>query len=74
MTQSERCLHRYYTDDCDQNLVSISFLKLSDVPSNQNLDQIDQSFIYTQIMKGILLFIIDFEQKHINDFLTYCRE
>jgi len=29
--------------------------------------------MYTQIMKKILL-IIDFQQKHIDEFLTYCRE
>jgi hypothetical protein len=29
--------------------------------------------MYTQILRQILL-IIDFEQLHINDFLTYCRE
>jgi tetratricopeptide (TPR) repeat protein len=29
--------------------------------------------MYTQILKEILL-TIDFEQSHINDFLTYCRE
>ena len=60
--------------DCDQNMVSISFVKSSnDEASNQNLDQLDQSFMYTQILKEILL-TIDFEQKHINEFLTYCRE
>jgi tetratricopeptide (TPR) repeat protein len=58
---------------CDQNMVSMSFVKSSDEPSNQNLDQLDQSFMYTQILKEILL-TIDFEQKHIDEFLTYCRE
>jgi tetratricopeptide (TPR) repeat protein len=59
--------------DCDQNSVSISFIKTTDGASNQNLDTLDQSFMYTQILKEILL-TIDFEQIHINDFLTYCRE
>jgi hypothetical protein len=59
--------------DCDQNSVSISFVKSTDGTSNQNLDQLDQSFMYTQILKEIL-FTIDFEQSHINEFLTYCRE
>jgi tetratricopeptide (TPR) repeat protein len=58
---------------CDQNSVSISFVKSTDGTSNQNLDQLDQSFMYTQILKEILL-TIDFEQVHINEFLTYCRE
>ena len=59
--------------DCDQNSVSISFVKTTDGTSKQNLDQLDQSFMYTQILKEILL-TIDFEQKHIDEFLTYCRE
>ena len=60
--------------DCDKNLVSISMVKLpNDGASNQNLDQLDQSFMYTQILKEILL-TITFEQKHIDEFLTYCRE
>jgi tetratricopeptide (TPR) repeat protein len=59
--------------DCDQNSVSISFVKSTDGSSNQNLNQLDQSFMYTQILKEILL-TIDFEQIHTNEFLTYCRE
>jgi len=59
--------------DCDHNSVSISFVKPSDEVSKENLDQLDQSFMYTQILKEILL-TIDFEQSHINKFLTYCRE
>jgi tetratricopeptide (TPR) repeat protein len=59
--------------DCDHNSVSISFVKTTDGISNRNLDQLDQSFMYTQILKEILL-TIDFEQEHINEFLTYCRE
>jgi tetratricopeptide (TPR) repeat protein len=58
---------------CDQNMVSISFVKKTDRTSKQNLDQLDQSFMYTQILKEILL-TIDFQQEHIGEFLTYCRE
>jgi tetratricopeptide (TPR) repeat protein len=59
--------------DCDHNSVSIGFVKMTDGTSKQNLDTLDQSFMYTQILKEILL-TIDFEQKHINEFLTYCQE
>jgi tetratricopeptide (TPR) repeat protein len=59
--------------DCDHNLVSLSFFKKAEGDSDENLDQIDSSFMYTQILKEILL-TIDFEQEHIDDFLTYCRE
>jgi tetratricopeptide (TPR) repeat protein len=60
-------------EDCDHNSVSISFVKTTDGNSKENLDTLDSSFMYTQILKEILL-TIDFEQEHINEFLTYCRE
>ncbi|CAF4087493.1 unnamed protein product [Adineta steineri] len=53
---------------CEQNATSISF-----VASNKKLDQLDPSFMYTQILKEILL-TIDFEEKHMKEFITYCRE
>jgi tetratricopeptide (TPR) repeat protein len=53
------------TQDCDQNLVSISFVKTT--------DGLDSSFMYTQILKEILL-TIDFEPVHFKEFLMYCRE
>ncbi|CAF0720457.1 unnamed protein product [Adineta steineri] len=53
---------------CEQNAISISF-----VASNKKLDQLDPSFMYTQILKEILL-TIDFEAEHIKEFITYCRE
>jgi hypothetical protein len=59
--------------DCDHNSVSIGFVKPSDGASKENLDQLDPSFMYTQILKEILL-TIDFEQSHFNEFLMYCRE
>jgi tetratricopeptide (TPR) repeat protein len=58
--------------DCDQNSVSISFLRTNDGASSQNLNQLDQSFMYTQLLKEILL-TIDFKQGHMNEFITYCR-
>jgi hypothetical protein len=59
--------------NCDHDSVSISFVKKTDGASKESLDTLDSSFMYTQILKEILL-TIDFEQEHINDFLTYCRE
>jgi tetratricopeptide (TPR) repeat protein len=58
---------------CDHNTTSISFIKQTDRVSNQNLDTLDCSFMYTQILKDILL-TIDFKQEHIDQFLMYCRE
>ncbi|CAF1255758.1 unnamed protein product [Adineta steineri] len=53
---------------CEQNATSISF-----VASNKKLDQLDPSFMYTQILKEIL-FTIKFEDKHFKEFITYCRK
>ncbi|CAF1081296.1 unnamed protein product [Adineta steineri] len=53
---------------CEQNATSISFVVL-----NKKLDQLDPTFMYTQILKEILL-TISFEDKHFKDFITYCRE
>ncbi|CAF0717452.1 unnamed protein product [Adineta steineri] len=36
------------------------------------MDQSDPSFMYSQILKEILL-IIDFEDKHITEFINYYR-
>jgi len=58
--------------DCDQNSVSISFVKTTDGTSNQNLGKLDQSFTCAELLKKILL-TINLKQMHINEFLTYCR-
>ncbi len=49
--------------DCDHNSVPISFMKTTDGFQNKKLDTLDCSFMYTQILKEILL-TIDFDQKH----------
>jgi tetratricopeptide (TPR) repeat protein len=61
------------TQKCDHNSVSISVVKTVDGAENQSLDTLDCSFMYTQILKEILL-TIDFEQIHFNEFISYCRE
>ena len=58
---------------CDQDLISISFVSLNSRQSKQNLDQLDSTFMYTQIIKEILL-TIKFNEQHIKDFTTYYRE
>jgi hypothetical protein len=61
------------TRDCDHNSISITFAKKMDKATNSNRDTLDCSFMYTQILKEILL-TVDFDQGHIKEFLTYCRE
>ena len=40
--------------------------------SKKNMDQLEPTFMYSQIMKEILL-TINFEQQHFQEFITYCR-
>ena len=58
---------------CDQDYIPIGLLPSSDNPSTQNLDQLDPSFMYSQILKDILL-NIPFDKSHLKEFLDYCRE
>ena len=58
---------------CEQNAVSISILDATDTLPNKTLNQLDPSFIYTQIMKEILL-TIDFHQQHLDEFIHHCRQ
>ncbi|CAF4231798.1 unnamed protein product [Adineta steineri] len=53
---------------CEQNAIPMSF-----VETNKKLDQLDPSFMYTQIIKEIIL-TITFNQKHIQDYFDYCRD
>ncbi|UJR15061.1 hypothetical protein I4U23_002032 [Adineta vaga] len=53
---------------CEQNAVSISFVQPGTI-----LNQLDPSFMYTQILKEIFL-TIDFNNDHIKDYIDYCRE
>ena len=58
--------------DNDNNEVSINFAKSTSLASNKNKDILDCTFMYTQILKEILL-TIDFNEQNFNDFLTFCR-
>ena len=58
---------------CDQNSIPMSFVVPNSDTIDQNLDRLDPSFMYTQILKEIIL-TIDFEPKHIQEFMTYCRK
>jgi tetratricopeptide (TPR) repeat protein len=56
-----------------EQLFTMSFIAANELTSGENLNQLDPSFIYTQILKEILL-QIDFDHHHVKEFLTYCRE
>ena len=61
------------SQQCERNSISISFVSTSGDASSENLDRLDSMFMYTQIMKEILL-SITFEQQHFQEFIDYCRE
>ncbi|CAF1056517.1 unnamed protein product [Adineta steineri] len=58
---------------CEQDTVAISFLSTNDDISMKNLDQLDVSFMYSEILKGVVL-TIKFEQKDFEEFVEYCGE
>lgn len=59
--------------DCEQNSISFDLMTIDGDPSKKNLDQLQSVFMYSQIIKEILL-VIKFEQKHIREFAEYCRQ
>jgi tetratricopeptide (TPR) repeat protein len=61
------------THRCEQNAISISIMAITGDISKNNPDQLDSSFMYTQILKEILL-TIKFEARHIDEFIEYCRD
>jgi hypothetical protein len=56
----------------EQGAIPINFAATDDDMPNKNLDQLNCSFVYTQILKEILL-TIKFEHQHIEEFINYCR-
>ena len=65
---------RQAIEQAAQNSPSIGLAKTSSSGvSFANRDHLDPSFMYTQILKEILL-SIEFEEKHSKEFIHYCRE
>jgi len=58
---------------CEQNAIPISFIATSGDISKKRLHQLKPSFMYTQILKEVLL-TIDFKEEHIQEFIDYCRD
>lgn len=57
----------------DHNIVFTNSNEQSDGSAKQNHNILDCSFMYTQMLKNILL-NLDFNTEHFDDFLGYCRE
>ena len=59
---------------CEHDSVSIAFLSRTTIDTNEkNLDQLDCSFMYTQIIKDIFL-TINFEDEHFQKYISFCNE
>jgi tetratricopeptide (TPR) repeat protein len=56
----------------EQNGIPISFMAIDNDTFSKNFDQFDPSFMITKILKEILL-STKFDQQHINQFISYCR-
>ncbi|CAM4826026.1 unnamed protein product [Rotaria magnacalcarata] len=56
----------------DRN-IRIGLIAIHDDLSNQNLDEIDGSFMYTQLLKEILL-EFEYNEESAKEFASYCRE
>ncbi|CAF3302629.1 unnamed protein product [Rotaria socialis] len=56
----------------DQNNISMSFVNVNQDPSSQTLDQLEPSFMYTQLFKDIL-FEIDHGEQAFQDFIQIWR-
>ena len=58
--------------DYDHNTVSINFMTKSDGVRKQRLNELDCSFMYTQMLKKIIL-TLDFNAEHFKELISYCR-
>ncbi|CAF0841486.1 unnamed protein product [Adineta steineri] len=59
--------------NCDKNSISMSFVSTHDDVLKQDINQLDPSFMYTQILKEII-FEITYNQRFRKDLASYCRE
>jgi Tfp pilus assembly protein PilF len=66
---------KQFIEHSEQSTVSMGSIKTNDCSDVffGNFNQLDSSFMYTQILKEILL-SIQFERKHIQKFIDFCRE
>ena len=60
---------------CERNTIpmSVTSVNTNDTTTNKKLNKFEPSFIYTQILKEILL-TIEFEEHHFNEFIDYFRK
>ncbi|CAF1191750.1 unnamed protein product [Adineta steineri] len=58
---------------CNHDLIAVSFVPVNKMSSTADLNQLEPTFMYTQIFKEILIGM-DHGDKAINDLAVYCRQ
>ncbi|CAF1025332.1 unnamed protein product [Adineta steineri] len=58
---------------CDQDAIAVSFLTVNEMASADNLNQLEPTFMYTQLFKEILL-DMEYGDNAIKDLVILCRE
>ena len=61
------------SNQCERNATPVSYIPVASDLSNKALNQLDCTFMYTQIMKEILL-VVQFEDNHIKKFMEHCYD
>ncbi|CAF4094341.1 unnamed protein product [Adineta steineri] len=58
--------------ECDQDSTAVSFLTVPKMASTKNLNELEPTFMYTQVFKEILL-DMQHDEQAIRQFIAYCR-
>ncbi|CAF3487270.1 unnamed protein product [Adineta steineri] len=56
-----------------QDSIAVSFVPVNEIGSTDNLNQLEPTFMYTQLFKEILL-DMKYNSENIKGFITYCRQ
>ncbi|CAF4061114.1 unnamed protein product [Adineta steineri] len=57
----------------NQDSIAMSFITVDEMASTDNLNQLEPTFMYTQLFKKILL-DMEHDKHAIKDFISYCRQ
>ncbi|CAF4163606.1 unnamed protein product, partial [Adineta steineri] len=57
----------------NQDSIAMSFITVKEMASADNLNQLEPTFMYTQLFKEILL-DMEYGEQAVKDFITYCRQ
>ncbi|CAF1214890.1 unnamed protein product [Adineta steineri] len=58
---------------CNQDSIAMSFITINEMTSTDNSNQLEPTFMYTQIFKEIIL-DMEHDKQAIKQFIAYCRQ